>query len=101
LLPIDINGSLRWQVTKDVLFKSDVYFWDGPRYLTATKETCRLNPALDLNAGRELKITSNFSAWLQFNNILNNKYQRWNQYPVLGFNVLGGIIYSFGQKTGK
>jgi hypothetical protein len=101
LLPIDINGSLRWQVTKDVLFKSDVYFWDGPRYLTASKETGRLDPAFDLNAGGEVKITSNFSAWLQFNNILNNKYQRWNQYPVLGFNVLGGVIYSFGQKTGK
>ncbi|TKK69740.1 hypothetical protein FC093_06515 [Ilyomonas limi] len=101
LLPIDINGSLRWQVTKDVLFKSDVYFWDGPRYLTISKELRRLDPAFDLNAGAEVKLTGNFSAWLQFNNLFNNKYQRWNQYPVLGFNVLGGIIYSFGQKTGQ
>ncbi len=97
LLPIDINGALRWQVTKDVLFKSDVYFWDGPRYLTINRELRRLDPAFDFNAGAEMKIASNFSAWLQFNNLFNNKYQRWNQYPVIGFNVLGGVIYSFGQ----
>jgi hypothetical protein len=29
------------------------------------------------------------------NNLLNNTYQRWNQYNVLGFNVLGGVVYSF------
>lgn len=101
LLPIDLSGSLRWQVIKDVLFKSDVYFWDGPRYLTSNKELRRLNAALDVNAGAEMKVAGNLSAWLQFNNLFNNKYQRWNQYPVLGFNVLGGIIYKFGASTGK
>lgn len=98
LLPIEINGSLRWRATKDVVVKSDLYFWDGPRYLSVTKELGRLKPAFDLNAGAEIKITDAFSGWLQFNNLLNNKYQRWNQYQVLGFNVLGGVIYSFGQK---
>ena len=33
--------------------------------------------------------------WFQVNNLLNNKYQRWNQYQVLGLNVLGGVVYSF------
>jgi len=31
------------------------------------------------------------------NNILNNRYERWNQYEVFGFNILGGIVYSFNQ----
>ncbi len=97
LLPIEINGSLRWHVTKDLLFKSDLFFWDGARYLTQSRESKRLNGAFDLNAGAEMKITGNISAWLQFNNLFNNKYQRWSQYPVLGFQALGGIIYSFGE----
>jgi hypothetical protein len=32
MLPIEINGSLRWQLLKDFLVKSDIYFWDGPQY---------------------------------------------------------------------
>jgi len=36
--------------------------------------------------------------WLQMNNIFNNRYERWNRYEVFGFNILGGIIYSFNQK---
>jgi len=31
------------------------------------------------------------------NNIFNNQYERWHQYKVYGFNILGGIIFSFGE----
>ncbi len=98
LLPVELNGSLRWNVTKDLLFKSDLFFWDGARYLTTKgRQSERLDGAFDLNAGAELKINKSFSAWLQFNNLFNNKYQRWNQYQVLGFQALGGVIYNFGE----
>lgn len=96
LLPIEINGSLRWYIKKDLLFTSDLYAWDGARYITTKgRNLSRLSGAFDFNAGAELKINKSFSAWLQFNNLFNNKYQRWSQYPVLGFQALGGIIYSF------
>ncbi|MDQ2752354.1 MAG: hypothetical protein M3R72_04950, partial [Bacteroidota bacterium] len=96
LLPIEINGSLRWHVTKDLLFTTDLFAWDGARYLTTkTRQLERLKGAFDLNAGAELKINQAFSAWLQFNNLFNNKYQRWNQYNVLGFQALGGVVYHF------
>jgi hypothetical protein len=32
------------------------------------------------------------------NNLFNNRYERWNQYPVFGFNVLGGVTFAFNQK---
>ncbi len=96
LLPVELNGSLRWNITKDLLFKTDLFAWDGARYLTTkTRQPERLKGAFDLNAGAELKINQAFSAWLQFNNLFNNKYQRWNQYQVLGFQALGGIVYHF------
>ncbi len=97
LLPVEINGALRWKLLKDLQFKSDVFFWDGPRYLTKAGESKRLKGAYDVNAGVEFTIMPKLNLWLQFNNILNNKYERWNQYQVLGFNVLGGIVYSFSQ----
>lgn len=100
LPPMEINGSLRWEILKDVTLKSDIYFWDGAQYRNNNKESQKLDPAVDLNAGIEFAVMPRLNLWVQFNNMLNNKYQRWNQYEVLGFNVLGGIVYSFGQ-TGK
>ena len=97
LLPIEINGSLRYQVVKDILLKADAFFWDGTRYRTKVLQAGKLDPAFDLNAGAEFSFLPQWKAWLQFNNILNNKYERWKQYPVLGFNMLIGVVYSFGQ----
>jgi len=53
---------------------------------------------VDVSAGVEFKITKALNLWLQMNNIFNNKYERWNQYPVYGFNILGGIVFSFDTK---
>jgi hypothetical protein len=99
LVPLEVNGSLRWQVLKDLQFKSDVFLWDGPRFATKGSETTKLKEAYDLNAGVEFAVMPKLNLWLQFNNILNNKYERWNQYQVLGFNVMGGIVYSFSQPS--
>ena len=98
LLPFEVNGALRWQVVKGWWLKSDVFFWDGPRYRGKQLQSFKLDPALDMNAGVEFKILPQLNGWLQFNNLFNNKYERWSQYQVLGFNVLGGVVYSFGQK---
>ncbi|WP_207494111.1 hypothetical protein [Aridibaculum aurantiacum] len=97
LIPLELTGALRWQVLKDVHVKSDFFFWDGARFRTKNNETVKLNPAVDLNAGVEFKVMPKLNLWIQFNNLLNNRYQRWNQYEVLGFNVMGGVVYSFSQ----
>lgn len=97
LLPLEINGSLRWEILKDVMVKSDIFFWDGSQYRNKQLESQKLDPAVDLNAGVEFGILPRLNLWVQFNNVLNNKYQRWNQYEVLGFNVVGGVVYSFGK----
>jgi hypothetical protein len=95
LLPLELNGSLRWQVLKDVIVKSDLFFWDGAHYRTKQLTAGKLDPAFDVNAGLEFKLVKNFNFWAQFNNLFNNKYQRWHQYQALGFNVLLGVVYSF------
>lgn len=95
LLPLELTGTLKWKVLKDLHFKSDIFFWDGSRYLSKSMQTQKLDAALDLNVGVEYSILPKLNLWLQFNNLLNNQYQRWNQYQVLGFNVIGGVVYSF------
>jgi hypothetical protein len=96
LLPIEINASLRWQVLKDFTLKSDLFFWDGAQYRFKDMSSGKLDPALDINAGVEFRVMPKLNAWVQLNNILNNQYERWKQYPVLGFNVLAGVTWNFG-----
>lgn len=97
LTPREFNATMRWRVLKDLWLKSDLFFFEGAKYLkiNGTMDTGR-HP-VDLNAGLEFKITKQFNLWVQSNNIFNNKYQRWNQYNVYGFNILGGIIYNFSK----
>ncbi len=101
LLPLEVTGSLRWHLLKDLSITSDVFFWDGPQYRARNLASLKQKPAIDMNLGLELGITNKFSGWLQFNNVFNNDYQRWNHYRVLGFNVLAGVVYSFGQTAKK
>ncbi len=98
LLPFQLTSKLRWQPVKDVTFKADLFTWGGPWYLSEAKTSKTLSGAFDLNAGIEFTIFKNVGLWLDCNNILNDQYQRWNQYQALGFNFVGGVVFSFGQK---
>ena len=97
LLPIEFRTALRLQVLKDLYVTTDLYAFDGPQYLRKDGSRGNLSSAMDLSAGLEFKIIDNLKLWAQFNNMFNNQYQRWNQYPVYGFNFLGGVVFSFAQ----
>jgi outer membrane receptor protein involved in Fe transport len=90
---------LRWQPTKKIMVKSDLYAWQGAVYKKdIAGNTGRLPAVFDLNAGLEFKVHDNISVWAQFNNLFNRTYQRWNNYQVVGFNFLAGIRLTFDQK---
>ena len=100
MIPLEMNAGLRLQVIKDLWLKTDLFAWTGSQYRKQDGvDNAKLNGAIDLNAGLEFRITKNINLWTQFNNITNKQYQRWNQYPVYGFNLLGGIVFSFDQKN--
>jgi hypothetical protein len=99
LLPLEFKTALRLQIIKDLWLKTDLFAWSGPWATTRTNTIYKMKGATDLSAGLEFKITRNINLWSQFNNIFNKEYQRWNQYPVYGFNFVGGIVFSFDQKN--
>lgn len=49
----------------------------------------------DLNLGVEYRFTKALSFWINFNNLTNKKYYRWNNYRSYGINLLGGVSFSF------
>jgi hypothetical protein len=95
LLPLELTGSAKWRPLKDLQLKADLFAWDGAAYRDSLSQTRKADPALDLNFGAEFTVIPKLNLWIQMNNLFNTTYQRWNQYPVLGFNVVGGIVYSF------
>jgi hypothetical protein len=101
LLPLEWKTSMHVQVLKDLYANTTLYIFDGPWSMTKTQpvKTKNLPVATDLSAGLEFKVYKNIKLWMQFNNIFNKEYQRWNQYPVYGFNFLGGVVFSFAQKN--
>jgi hypothetical protein len=97
MIPLELTTALRWQLLKDLFLRADLWAWNGAKYRGRNGDTFNGEGAFDLNAGAEFRVTKNFNVWLQMNNIMNNRYERWNQYEVFGFNILGGIVYSFNQ----
>ena len=49
----------------------------------------------DISVGLDYRFKNKLSAFVQANNLLNNRYQRWYNYPVYGFNIIGGITMIF------
>lgn len=49
----------------------------------------------DISAGIDFRFKKKLSAFIQANNLINNRYQRWYNYPVYGFNIIGGITMIF------
>jgi len=58
-------------------------------------ESVVLNPIIDLNLKIDYSITPRASVFLKSWNVLGKEYEVYLNYPVKGFQVLGGISYSF------
>ncbi len=60
-----------------------------------TDSEVKLDPAFDFNVRAEYLISRSFSIFGQFNNIASNEYPLFLNYPVRGFQALGGFTWSF------
>jgi hypothetical protein len=82
---IDINGSL--------LIRGSALDPNPIRAGSTTPTT--INSFADLSGGVEYKATNKFSVFVHVNNILNGTNKTWLFYPDYGFNIFGGVGYSF------
>jgi hypothetical protein len=61
----------------------------------ATKTDSKIDAFYDLSAGIDFKFKKKISLFVQANNIMSTRYQRWYNYQVLGFNLIGGLTMLF------
>ena len=95
---------LDYQLSDKLSMAANLFYW-GSRQDTTHFEglffpepitpNVTLDAFLDANFKIAYDITNQFGAFVKVNNIANNSYNRWNHYPVQGFQILGGVSYKF------
>jgi hypothetical protein len=63
--------------------------------LNEKHQEVKLDGVFDIGAGAEYSFIPRLSAFLNVNNLLNDRYQRWYSYEVYGINVYGGLRLKF------
>lgn len=92
----DINAMAKYRTLENkLLLKGQLFFQNGVPYFNTTAPDDNLGALIDLSFGSEFSINKTFSLWLDVNNVLNNKRERWVRYPSFGINVLGGLKVKF------
>lgn len=64
-------------------------------FIPITPTTMILESYFDANAHLGYRINDRWSAYIKANNIANQDYQRWLNYPVQGIQFLAGVTYKF------
>ncbi|MNF28691.1 hypothetical protein D3C84_93760 [compost metagenome] len=100
---IKLNSTLDYAITKKWFAGFDV-FYVGERkdqklntdiiYVVAPSPIT-LESYFDVNAHVGFKYSERLTAFLRANNITNNGYEKWLNYPVQGFQVVLGANYKF------
>jgi hypothetical protein len=91
-----LTANASYNLYKKMLFKVDLITQGGMKAMNPdNRKIVTIGAAFDLNARMEYLFSDSFSAFLQFNNITSNKYQVFLNYPVRGFQTMGGITWSF------
>ena len=87
-----------WYAGANLFFvgeRKDLLIEDGGSVLTFTENQQTLKSYFDANAHVGYKVTERLSAFAKANNIGNQNYTRWVNYPVQGFQFLVGATYQF------
>ena len=75
--------------------RADFFMENGLPYQTLEGGADNLNALLDLSLSAEYTFTERLGAWVRVNNLLNNKRERFFQYPTIGTNFMVGATAAF------
>ncbi len=75
--------------------RSDLFVENGVPVPGTDGTPENLNGLFDLSLAVDYRFTDHISVWMQLNNLLNNKRQRWQYYPTYGLNFLLGASARF------
>lgn len=97
IIPVQFISNFYWKMNEKLLMDGSIQIYSG---IQSTEEGSNflaktIPAAAILNAGISYKLSVPWKLWFKANNILNNTYQRWAEYPSLGVQINAGVVYSF------
>lgn len=103
---IKVTASGEYNIQKKIIISADIFYWGeqfarsvdsnvDPLSSTILYKAEKLDAIVDANLGFEYRYTKKLSAFIDFNNIAGINYEKYQDYPTQGFNVLGGLTYAF------
>lgn len=93
---LDVDITKKWYAGADVFYvgeRKDML--DFTDVVGGTIEIVTLKGYFDANAHVGYQHNERLSGFLKFSNIANQKYEKWLNYPVQGFQVMLGANYKF------
>lgn len=98
VLPFELNTQFNWTYSKNLNFDASGQLWTGSKTSAGLGRAYQLNNTFVLNAGLQYVISNKWIFWVKGENLLDQQYQRWANYPSLGVQFIAGIQYKFSKK---
>ena len=95
ILPFEFNSQLNWIFSKNLQLDASGQLWTGAKTSAGLGNAYQLNNTFVLNAGMQYAISDHWTFWGKGENLLDQQYQRWANYPSLGVQFVAGIQYKF------
>jgi hypothetical protein len=95
ILPLELDSKINWLPNNKWNIAGGLKFWTGATMFNENSQPIDMKNALVLNAMVQYKLTSKWSTWVKGENLLDRPYERWLDYPSLGVQLMGGVVYSF------
>jgi outer membrane receptor protein involved in Fe transport len=73
------------------------HFWTGSKSSSRLEPAINLNNTFVLNAGMQFNLSKKWTIWAKGENLLDQQYQRWANYPSLGVQFIAGVQYKFSK----
>jgi outer membrane receptor protein involved in Fe transport len=89
------KGDVLAMPLKKLTINAYISFIDELYALDNGNRTLKLSSILDIGAGAEYEIIKRLNVFVQANNLLNSKYQRWYGYDAFGLNIFAGARLKF------
>ena len=97
----DLTFSAQYNLKSKIIIKGDVFVIGNQFALTQvsdnnfnyTTEPKLLKGIVDVNLGAEYRYSKMLSFFVNFNNIANTRYYRWEKYPSQRFNLMAGLTF--------
>lgn len=97
IVPFNFESNLNWVIANKWSVDANAQFWTGADFSKTNSITYQPKPGFVLNAGFNYKMSPKWNVWAKGSNLLDTPYERWGEYPSLGLQLMGGIVYSFRQ----